>query len=443
MTICLCSVIPYDTTGGASTFNRHFINLFRKQGQSILFLTIGNAADAALADAVSRPDAHYTKVVLNKSYYSLFHNFKKYFRPGGSNAPRFLAAGYAMRQWLVTHHKKYGIGIIEVSDGGGLGTFLADAALPPVVLGGHGSNLQISRYDHTAFDEQGALLKMMELQSYRYCDSIITHSLMNRKDLQQFTSRPVVICRIPFEPEVFFPREELGTPLVAGSLRFLKGPVLLAESLNILLQKKKPVKMAWIGEDSGSVKGHDSAARYLQQEYGRVWNHLLYWKGAMTPGELLKEMASAKFVVVPSVWETFSYAALEAASFGKAILITRGAGASELFTDGVDAIVVDPDKSSLAAGILRLDEDHLLRTRLGTNAQDMVARNFRSEEIVKERLTIYGQIISNRDPQKPPLEQRIACIHPYLTPQRKIYYTARRKVKKMYQLLLGKKDQLP
>lgn len=438
MTICLCSVISSDAIGGANTFNRHFIEIFPKQGQTLLFLTIGKEADAQKPDMM-HTDGQFKKVVLNKSYFKRLQEFRKYFRPGGSNAPGMLAAGYAMREWLLEHHERLAIDCIEVSDGGGLGIFLADTRLPPVVLGGHGSNLQISRYDHTAYDEHGSVLKLLEGLSYRHCDGIVTHCHKNKKDLASFASIPIYVSKIPFEPGFLPPCTETAHGIVTGSLRVFKGPQLLLDALQVLLQKNDPVIMNWVGADSKSFKGYKSAAGFLQQRYPDVWNTAFFWKGAQSREKARESMSAAKFVVVPSLWETFSYVSLEAAAMGKAILVTDTTGASELFTDGINAVVVPCAKDSLADGLRQLDADPSLRKTLGGNACSMIAGEFQPSDIVKSRLAIYDEMKSSGRAPKPGLEESLDFLKRYLTNNRKMYFGARSIMKKWYLVVTGKK----
>lgn len=438
MTICLCSVISSDWIGGANTFNRHFTRIFPKQGQTVLFLTTGKESDARLPDTV-QTEGGFKKVVLNKSYFNRLQEFGKYFRPGGSNAPRMLAAGYAMREWLLAHHKEFAIDCIEVSDGGGLGIFLADKKLPPIVLGGHGSNLQISRYDHTAYDEHGAVLKTLEGLSYRHCDGIVTHCEKNKKDLSSFSQLPIFVARIPFGQGPQVQATENAHAVVTGSLRVFKGPQLLLEALRLLPGQNNPVTIEWIGADSKSFRGHNSAAHFLQQQYPDVWNKYFFWRGQQQQEKAWEQMAAAKFVAVPSLWETFSYVTLEAAAMGKAILVTETTGASELFTDGIDALVVPCNKESVASGLSRLYTEPTLRNQLGSHARKLIAAQFQEQDIVQSRLAVYETILNSGRQQKPELEENLQFLTDYLTKNREIYYGARKVVKKWYYGLFGKK----
>lgn len=68
--------------------------------------------------------------------------------------------------------------------------------------------------------------------------------------------------------------------------------------------------------------------------------------------------------------EPFGLTIAEAMSCGRAVVVSAAGGATELFTEGVDALGHQPgDVGGLAAAIGRLVQDAELRQRLGTNAR--------------------------------------------------------------------------
>jgi glycosyltransferase involved in cell wall biosynthesis len=81
--------------------------------------------------------------------------------------------------------------------------------------------------------------------------------------------------------------------------------------------------------------------------------------------------------VLPSRSEPFGVVILEAARSGKAIVATRVGGVPEILTDGVDALLVNPDDpDGLAAHVVRLLRSPALRDRLGDAAQRTLRTRF-------------------------------------------------------------------
>ncbi|MGV3722190.1 MAG: glycosyltransferase family 4 protein [Actinomycetota bacterium] len=93
-------------------------------------------------------------------------------------------------------------------------------------------------------------------------------------------------------------------------------------------------------------------------------------------GELRELYARSSFVVVP-LYETDFQAGvttlLEAMAMGKAVIVTRTTGQTDVVIDGETGLTVAPgDVEGWRRAITRLQEDHQLRDRLGRNARRWV-----------------------------------------------------------------------
>jgi len=97
-------------------------------------------------------------------------------------------------------------------------------------------------------------------------------------------------------------------------------------------------------------------------------------------GDLLRQ---ALFICMPSRYEGWGIAAVEAAAAGKPVLGTRVAGLTDAVQDGETGILVEPESpEALAAGMRRLLDDGALRSRLG-RAGRVWARRFDWDEIAR------------------------------------------------------------
>jgi glycosyltransferase involved in cell wall biosynthesis len=124
-------------------------------------------------------------------------------------------------------------------------------------------------------------------------------------------------------------------------------------------------RLVMLGGDSGWGRGRMS--EHLLQLAGsfRDRMHLL---GNQPPERLFPALARADVVALPSLWENFALAALEAMALGKPLVVTSGGGFSEFIRDGREArIVASGDPDSLGSAIIELLEDGALRERLGSN----------------------------------------------------------------------------
>lgn len=97
--------------------------------------------------------------------------------------------------------------------------------------------------------------------------------------------------------------------------------------------------------------------------------------------------------VSPTPLDTFGMAALEAAAMGLPVVLSRYAGASELFSDGKDALLLDSphDMAAITAAAERLLAAEE-RERLGAGAA-LVAKANGWEAVARRHLEVYGEVI--------------------------------------------------
>jgi glycosyltransferase involved in cell wall biosynthesis len=83
--------------------------------------------------------------------------------------------------------------------------------------------------------------------------------------------------------------------------------------------------------------------------------------------------AAADVFLLPSVYETFSLAAFEAASSGLPVVAPRLHGIDELVGDDVGGLIVERDADAIARALVALAESPELRRRLGAAAAERAA----------------------------------------------------------------------
>jgi len=91
--------------------------------------------------------------------------------------------------------------------------------------------------------------------------------------------------------------------------------------------------------------------------------------------------------------EPFGRAIAEAMLCGRAVIAAAGGGASEIFSEGVDALAHPAgDASALARRIAELAGDRELRARLGAAGRRSAERRFSGAHQTMELLPIYGEL---------------------------------------------------
>jgi glycosyltransferase involved in cell wall biosynthesis len=223
---------------------------------------------------------------------------------------------------------------------------------------------------------------------YRFADCIVPNSEALRGQLVgifRLAERKVVVVRNPVDLEVIEARarepldilEAMGDKgsLVVGMGRFTpeKGFDLLIRAVAFL---PDPVKLMLLGE--GREK---EALRRLAAGLG-ISDRVEFLGFQENPYPILRK---ATVFVLPSRYEGFPNALLEAMAVGTPCVATRCAtGPEEIITDGVDGLLVSvEDPRGLAEAIEQFLSDPLLRARAGIAGRERV-KDFDAPGILRQ-----------------------------------------------------------
>jgi glycosyltransferase involved in cell wall biosynthesis len=95
--------------------------------------------------------------------------------------------------------------------------------------------------------------------------------------------------------------------------------------------------------------------------------------------------------------EPFGRTIVEAMATGRAVAVSNGGGAAELFREGCDGVGFTPGSSeSLCDAVARLIADPGLRERLGRNARSSAVDRFHRGRLGPDVLRVYDQALSGR-----------------------------------------------
>ena len=110
---------------------------------------------------------------------------------------------------------------------------------------------------------------------------------------------------------------------------------------------------------------------------------------------MVELLHGALFFVLPSRYDSFSIAALEAMAAGKAVVVTDAGGMPEMVTNGTHGIVVKAkDIESLATAMSTLIADPGLRRALAHNGKEYV-KNFYWEVLVRQYIGLYQKVLAH------------------------------------------------
>ena len=175
-----------------------------------------------------------------------------------------------------------------------------------------------------------------------------------------------------------------------------KGHLVFLEALAQLLseaQVRGPVRGYVIGGPIYQTDGSQWSLPELQREAGRLG---LTGKVGFTG--FIDDPASAMrsldiLVHASTAPEPFGMVIIEGMACGKAVIASQAGGASELFTDGENALGHPPGNAlELSHQMLRLVNDPALRSRLGTAGRATAVGHFTTHRLAQELVSIYLEI---------------------------------------------------
>lgn len=273
--------------------------------------------------------------------------------------------------------------------------WLLNPGQPPILIKFHGSLGQIEQFESRHGNEiQTTLIRYIEDLSFHFAEGLGAYST-NNKEYWSSRLNKAVSYFPPFFPtlpsKVFLPRKN-EFALVMGRVQTWKGPEELCQAAALLGDQFPFTK--WIGGDNYYRNYSVKMSGYLKSKYP-VWGSRIIHTGRIPYDEAQQKLASAKFLIVPSLWDTFNFTVVEGMAKGKVVICSDGAGASEHIIDGVNGFVYPARDVAALAEKIRItnqlsSEEY---ARIGTNARETVERVFASEEPVKQRIQLYEELI--------------------------------------------------
>lgn len=97
-------------------------------------------------------------------------------------------------------------------------------------------------------------------------------------------------------------------------------------------------------------------------------------------------------MVLPSVAETFSIAALESMAMGKPLVMTNIGGASEQVRDGINGYLYEPGDIKALSHYLRQLNNSSIRDKMGRASKEILLQKFTIDDMVKSYANLFCKI---------------------------------------------------
>lgn len=209
----------------------------------------------------------------------------------------------------------------------------------------------------------------------------------------KFDKKKIAVIPNPVNTKTFSPEpvQRLSEVLYVGRLEHQKIFV-LAEAIPSILKRNKNVTIRFLGKDSLDNNGMSWQERILASVPSGQRQRLVFQHARRE--ELVNYYRKAGMATLPSVWENFPYAILEAMACGTASVCTCVGGYPELIEDGISGILVPPsDPAALVDTICGLADDPAQQERLGKRARERVLDCFAIERIVPPMVEFYQSVL--------------------------------------------------
>lgn len=304
--------------------------------------------------------------------------------------------------WAACEQTRHGEGfdLIETTDFSLLfAPWVVAADAPPVNVSLHGSCGQLEWYEHPSRRTMDAdLLRLVERAALSSARAVQTNSDANAGFWSDLTHRDirVLLPAFPVSEQAVVRSRPHADGVVIGRLQIWKGPHVLCRALEAVPE----ARVHWIGRDVADETGRP-ISQTLRKQYPRIFGTSLVHREGVSHAEVLREIAEASFLCVPSTWDVFNLTVVEAMALGTTVICSRQAGASMLIRHEENGFLFDSEKpSELAECIKRvLSLTETERTKLTDKARSTVSQRMDHDRLRDERIDYYKTVRASAVPK--------------------------------------------
>ena len=186
--------------------------------------------------------------------------------------------------------------------------------------------------------------------------------------------------------------------LTVGRLERRKGIHTIFKAIPEVLSKFDNVEFHFVGDVT--IKDEElntSFKDFFDSKYSKTkWYNRVKFLGSVSKSEKYEEYQKCKFVIAPSLYESFGLMAVEAASCSKPTIGSRIGGMQEVIEDGKTGFLIDvEDYKGLRENIEKLIENKKLLIQMGENAFNRYKCNFTQEIMVNASIDFYFDVVKD------------------------------------------------
>ncbi|HGE71936.1 TPA: glycosyltransferase [Candidatus Poribacteria bacterium] len=187
--------------------------------------------------------------------------------------------------------------------------------------------------------------------------------------------------------------EEKKVILYLGRIHKIKGIDFLIKAYTHLINDRhcKDALLVIAGPDDGYLKEAKSLTSALS-----ISKHVLF-TGPLYGRDKLEAYVDSDVVVLPSRYETFPMAVLEAYACGKPVIASKVGGLEDLIINGETGLLFEAGNiKRLTRSIFNLINSNNMAKEMGLKSKTFVRENFTIEKVVERLEKIYEEVFKNR-----------------------------------------------
>lgn len=305
-----------------------------------------------------------------------------------------LEASLAINTAIERLDKKHRLDLVEFSENANF--LYAFRRRVPYIVHLHGSNFTFKKYCREKIFPEDRMQRRLEgivLKRARFITS--PSEFLKNEVIKEFNipSSKIKVVPYPIDERLLESKQHGSgvdkTVFYAGRLEKRKGVHILQEAIPIVLKKFPQAMFMLFGQDSKDITKTGLEKYFYRLGCGEKVKVFPF----CPKEELFNYLSKAGICVIPSLWDNSPNTVYEAMAAGKAIVATNVGGISELITNGITGLLIEPNNLySLSQAIIDLLEDDVKRRQMGERARKEAIKRFKIENIIEERLKIYKNV---------------------------------------------------
>ena len=237
-------------------------------------------------------------------------------------------------------------------------------------------------------------------------DHLVAPSVMMKKWINEYwgiNNSKIEIVPNPFNPSsalLDIPIEKAyahKTIIFFGRLNVLKGLVNATQTVKKILSKYPEWRFKIIGDDGpGPVPGGHGMKAWMQQQLQPFQSRVSFFPG-VDYSELPALIREGEIVLLPSLFESFSYTCAEAMAAGKCVVASLNTGMSDMIQNLTNGILVDPENiTEIFDAVELLIKDEALGYHMATNAREMIKTKYTPAKLDPLYTEFYKKVVSQQ-----------------------------------------------